>query len=130
MTNTLIEMPSYVAELITAPLRRMALDPFIGDNLVTCPLLYEDGTELSFSVICMKRTSWFRSSSEVVVSLVHLDDRTKHVEVFFRDVIPFPTGPHDFPFSVRISSLMRAMAWAVARTAGMGVCVDLRDPSD
>lgn len=125
MTNRALVMPAYVAELASLPLMRLGLDPMSGDDLITCPLKYQDGTELSVAILCIATRGWFREKPMVAFSLVKLDEHSRAVSVYIRKVRPYPTGPHDLSFSVRVSALVRAMAWAHAVTGGMGECVDL-----
>lgn len=126
MTNRALAMPEYVAQLIRMPLARMKLEPSEAeDDIVRCSLTYENGAVLSLVVMCIARRGWFRDRPLLVVSIVELDDNTRAVQVHSRETMAVPTAPDDLPFVLRLTSLVRAMAWTLAVTSDMGECVSL-----
>jgi hypothetical protein len=120
-------MPDYVAQLIGRPLARLGLEPSEAhDDLVSCPLMYEDGTVLSLAIMCIASRGWFgRETAMLVVSFVALDSHTRVVRTYSCETMAVPTGPGDLPFIVRLSSKVRAIAWSVAATSNMGECVSI-----
>lgn len=125
MTNAPLVMPGYVADMVILPLRKLGLDPLHGEDLITCPLRYEDGTELSIAIWCVAQRGWFRQKPMVAVTLMELAGDMRVVRVYLRDVLPCPTRLNDMSFFIRVSALVRAMAWAHATTGNMGECTDL-----
>jgi hypothetical protein len=123
--NRALAMPEYVAQLITLSLVRMGLTPDAEDDLITCSLIYEDGTELSLVTMCIAERGWFRERPMLVVSIVTLANDTRPIQVHAQGTMPVPTGPNDFPFLVRLSAKVRAAAWSLAATSRMGECVSL-----
>lgn len=126
MTDRVLTMPKYVARLITMPLERMGLQPSESqDDLISCPLRYEDGSVLSLVVMCIAKRGWFRETPALVISAVTLEGSPRTAMVHFRDTMDYPTGPDDLPFAVRISTKIRAIAWTIAATGDMGECLSL-----
>jgi hypothetical protein len=127
MTNhQALAMPDYVAQLVRLPLARMNLEPSeVEGDIVSCPLLYEDGTMLSLVVLCVSERGWFREKPMLVLSIVALDQNTRAVRIYCRETISAPTGPSDLPFMIRLSAKVRANAWTLAVTEKMGECVSL-----
>ena len=68
MTGRKLAMPDYIADLVHMPLIRLGLDTFSGDDLITCPLTYEDGTELSMAIMCVANRGWFREKAVLLVT--------------------------------------------------------------
>lgn len=63
MTNRALAMPAYIADLVRMPLARLGLDPSdADDDVVTCLLTYEDGSELTVVVMCVGQRGWFRDA--------------------------------------------------------------------
>jgi hypothetical protein len=126
MKTRALAMPNYVAELVRLPLVRMDLEPSEAeDDLVTCPLLFEDGTVLSLVVMCVAKRGWFREKAVLIVSVVSLDENSRAVQVYMRDTMDVPSGPSDLPFAIKLSAKVRAIAWSLAATSNMGECVSL-----
>lgn len=126
MTNRALTMPEYVADLVRLPLLRLGLEPSpLQDDIVTCSLMYEDGTELSVVVMCVAERRWFRERPVLLLSFVEFDGNTRATKVYHTERMPVPTGPSDFPFMVQVSIRVRAIAWSLAATAGMGECRSL-----
>lgn len=121
-------MPSYIADLIHMPLTRMGLDPFRGDDMITCSLMYEDGTELGAAFMCVSQRRWFRQRMVLMVSLVHVDHDTGAVTVHTRNTVECPTGPHDLEFVLLVPKLVSVIAWTQAARGTMGECLDLPRP--
>jgi hypothetical protein len=121
-----LAMPDYVANLVRLPLVRMELEPSEATNdAVLCSLLYENGTVLTLVVMCIARSGWFREKPMIVVSIVEMNDNAKIVRVHARENMAIPTDPHDMPFVLRLTAMVRAMAWTLAATSNMGECKSL-----
>ena len=129
MTRRKLAMPEYVADLIHMPLTRMGLDPFRGDDMITCSLMYEDGTELGVAFICVSKRGWFRERAVLLVSLVQVHHDTGAVTVHTRNTIECPRGPHDLEFVMLLPKLVSVIAWTHAARGGMGECADLPRPT-
>lgn len=126
MTNRALAMPAYIADLVRMPLARLGLDPSdAADDVVTCLLTYEDGSELTVVVMCVGQRGWFREKAVLLVSVAELDQNTRATRVHFRETMPVPKGPHDLQFAIQFSAKVRAIAWSLAATSGMGECVSL-----
>jgi hypothetical protein len=126
MTTRALAMPEYVAQLIRLPLARMKLEPSEAeDDIVSCSLLYANGTVLSLVVMCIAKRGWFREKPMLVVSIVELDANTRAVQVHSRETMAVPTDPNDVPFMIRFVAMVRASAWTVAAISSMGECVSL-----
>lgn len=126
MTNRALAMPEYVAQLVRMPLTRMKLGPSEAvDDIVSCSLVYENGTVLSLVVMCIAKRGWFRETPMLLVSIVELDDNTRVVQVHSRETMAVPTDPDDVPFVLRFTAMVRAMAWTLAATSNIGECVSL-----
>ena len=119
-------MPDYVAQLIRLPLVRMGLNPSDAeDDVITCPLSYEDNSVVTLAVMCIAQRGWFGDKPALVVSAVTMEGDRRAVEVHFRDTMNIPTGPNDLPFTARLSAKVRAIAWTIAATSNRGECVSL-----
>ncbi|AZO57056.1 MULTISPECIES: hypothetical protein [unclassified Mesorhizobium] len=126
MTNDALIMPGYVAELVKLCLAKLGLIPSDGHkDIITASLLYEDGTELSIIVMCRAQRSWFREKPILAVSIAKLDTSMRATDIYFRDVMPVPHSPSDLQFLLAFSANVRAMAWTVSATNGMGECISL-----
>jgi len=124
--NRALAMPRHVAQLITLPLESMGLQPSDAqDDLISCPLHYEDGTVLSLVVMCIAERRWFRETPMLVISAVTTEGSRTAIKVHFRDTMKPPNGPSDVAFTVRLSAKVRAIAWTIAATNGMGECLSL-----
>ena len=60
MTNRALAMPEYVEKLISVQLTLIGLHPKTQDDVIVCPLMYEDGSALSLVTMCMAKRGWFR----------------------------------------------------------------------
>lgn len=129
MTNRKLSMPGHVSDLVHMCLTRMGLDPFKGDDMITCPLMYEDGTELSIVFMCVPKRGWFRVRSVLLVSLVQLEHDTGTVTVYSRNTVDYPAGPHDLEFVMMLPQLVSVIAWSHAARGDMGECVELPRPT-
>jgi hypothetical protein len=122
MTNRALAMPDYVAQLIRLP--RMGLEPSEAtDDIVTCPLLYEDGTVLSLVVMCIAKRGWFnREKPALAISIVALSEATRAARVYLSETVAVPTDDSDLPFMLRFVAMVKAMIWTHAATGNMGEC--------
>lgn len=127
MTTRVLAMPDYMADLVSLALVRLGLSEVkTGDDMVTCPLAYEDGHQFAFTVLHVAKRGLFGGEKRLsMLSLYEVDDEGEPTLVHFRQLKAAPTGPHDFPHMVQISASIRSMAWAIAATAGHGECVNL-----
>lgn len=126
MTNKALVMPDYVAELVKLCLTQLGLNPSDEHkDVITAPLRYQDGTVLSVVIMCMAQKSWFREKPMVSVATAKLDASMRATDIYLREVMPVPYGPSDLRFLLALSANIRAMAWTVAATAGMGECLEL-----
>lgn len=126
MNSRALAMPEYVAELVRLTLVRLSLHPEpLQDDMVTCSLSYENGTVISLVVMCVAERRWFRERPAVLVSFVELDQDTRATKVYHTETLTAPTGPGDFPFILHLATKVRARAWTLAVTAGLGECLDL-----
>ena len=127
MKPQVLAMPDDIATLVRIPLARLGLDPSdVTDDMVMCSLDYEDGTVVSMIVMCTAERGWFNRIKPVIsLSFAELDANTRVVKVHFNETIPVPTGPSDLQFLVRFAAKVRATAWALAVTGGMGECLSL-----
>ncbi|TPM99530.1 hypothetical protein [Mesorhizobium sp. B2-1-3A] len=126
MTNTALVMPDYVAELVKLCLTQLGLYPSDEHkDVITAPLRYQDGTELSVVIMCMAKKGWFREKPMVSVAIAKLDASMRATDIYLREVMPLPYGPSDLPFLLALNTNIRAMAWTVAATAGLGECLEL-----
>ncbi|TIQ28738.1 MAG: hypothetical protein E5X48_31000 [Mesorhizobium sp.] len=125
MTNTALVMPDYVAELVKLCLTQLGLNPSDEHkDVITGPLRYQDGTELSVVVMCMAQKGWFREKPMVSVAIAKLDASMRATDIYLREVMPVPYGPSDLQFLLALNTNIRAMAWTVAATAGLGECLE------
>ncbi|MER9160063.1 hypothetical protein [Mesorhizobium sp. M0715] len=126
MTNTALVMPDYVAQLAKLGLSQLGLIPSDEHkDVITASLRYQDGTQLSLIVMCIAQKGWLREKPMVSVAIAKLDARMRSTDIYLREVMPVPYGPSDLKFLLALSANIRAMAWTVAATAGMGECLEL-----
>lgn len=126
MTNTALVMPDYVTELVKLCLTQLGLNPSDEyKDVITAPLRYQDGTELSVVIMCMAQKGWFREKPMVSVAIAKLDASMRATDIYLREIMPVPYGPSDLRFLLTLNTKIRAMAWTVAATAGMGACSEL-----
>ncbi|MGO4638973.1 hypothetical protein AB4Z43_11095 [Mesorhizobium sp. 2RAF45] len=126
MTNTALVMPDYVAELVKLCVTQLGLN--LSDehkDVITAPLRYQDGTELSVVIMCMAQKGWFREKPMVSVAIAKLDASMRATDIYLREVMPVPYGPSDLQFLLALNTNIRAMAWTIAATAGLGECLEL-----
>jgi hypothetical protein len=118
-------MPQYVFDLIKLQLCRMGLELEEPRNdLVGYPIMYENGTVLVLLIMCISERGWFNQEKPmIVVSIASVDDNTRAVKAYTRETIAVPTTPNDVGFMIRIAALIRASAWSIASSAGIGECV-------
>jgi len=124
-----LPMPNYVADLIKMPLGRMGLKQVMdGGDSLSYSLTYADGSELAVIFMCIAERRWFWERIVLLVSLIGMDPGTKVVTVYRRNTLQPPQGASDIGFAIRVSKLVRVMAWIHAENGGMGDCVDLPRP--
>lgn len=126
MKTRALAMPEYVAKLTNMQLTLIGLQPTLQDDLTVCPLMYEDGTALSLITMCIAKLGWFREKPMLVVSIVELDQNTRVVQVYFKQLIAVPIDETDVPFTLRYSSMVKAMLVTHAKVSDTGKLVNLR----
>ena len=62
----------------------------------------------------------------LVVSIVELDENTRAVQAYFREMMAVPVDDSDAPFLLRYSSMIKAMLVTHAKVNKMGKLVNLR----
>src|SRR5690349_21460696 len=99
MTSTALVMPHYIAELIELCLTRLGLNASAEHkDIITAPLRYEDGTELSVVIMCMTQKGWFRQKPMVSVAIAKMDVGMRATEFYIWEMMPVPDGPSDLQF--------------------------------
>jgi len=126
MTNRALAMPEYVAKLTNMSLILIGLQPTMQDDITVCPLLYEDGSALSLITMCVAKRGWFREKPMLVLSIVELDQNTRVVQVHFKQLMAVPVDETDVPFTLRYSSMIKAMLVTHAKVSNMGKLINLR----
>jgi hypothetical protein len=126
MTDRALAMPEYVAKLTNMSLCLIGLQPAMQDDITICPLVYEDGSELSLITMCIAKRGWFRETPMVAISLVELDEHTRAVQVYFRQLITVPVDDSDVPFLMRYGAMVKSMLATHAKISNMGKLVNLR----
>lgn len=126
MTHRALVMPDSVSELARLCLTQLGLVPSVEHkDIITASLRYGNGTELSVIVMCLAQRTWFREKLTVAVSIAKLDASMKPTEIYLREMMPVPYGRSDLQFLLALNTNIRAMAWTIAATAGMGECTSL-----
>jgi hypothetical protein len=97
-----------------------------GYSALANPLAYEDGSALSLITMCVAKRGWFREKPMLVLSIVELDHNTRAVQVYFKELIAIPVDETDVPFTLRYSSMIKAMLVTHAKVSNMGKLVNLR----
>src|SRR3954454_16571501 len=120
MTNRALAMPEYVAKLTNMSLTLIGLQPTMQDDMTVCPLVYEDGSALSLITMCVAKRGWFREKPMLVLSIVELDQNTSVVQVYFKHLMAVPVDETDVPFTLRYSSMIKAMLVTHAKVSNMG----------
>ena len=126
MKQNALVMPAHVAKLITFTALKLGLTPSaLEEDMITCPITYDGGTSLIVVVMCIGRRGWLRQKAFVSVSLIASVPSARTNRVLSTDNITYPTDPHDIRFTVRLGSMIRASAWSVGISEGLGECLDL-----
>lgn len=126
MKTRAIKMPDYMSDLTKLALVKLGLDQIrTADDVVTCPIFYEDGTEVVFAILHVTVQRWFTEERMALVSFCEVDETGKPTAIHFRDLMAAPSGDHDLHFLIGIGAKVRSMAHAVAATAGHGACLSL-----
>lgn len=127
MSNRALAMPAYISDMIEFSLSQIGLQSAAYDEDIRgCKLHYENGLTLQAIVMCTVKRRWRLFDVPVVtLSIVELENPMRVVKVHFIDEIAFPYRPNDLVFSVRLASILKASAWALAATLGAGECIGL-----
>jgi hypothetical protein len=125
MKTQALAMPDYVASLVTLQLTLIGLQSQVRDDAIFCPLMYENGNTLSLVTMCIAKRRWFRETPTLVLSIVELDDNTKIVQVYLRQVMPLPANEHDVQFLIRYDATVRALLVTHAKSSNMGRLTNL-----
>ena len=126
MTNRALAMPEYVARLVNVQLASIGLQPTMQDDMTICPLMYEDGSALSLITMCIAKRGWFKEKAMLVVSIVELNQATRVVQVYFKELITVPVDDSDVTFLLRYGTMVKAMLVTHAKVSNMGKLVNLR----
>lgn len=126
MTNRALAMPEYVKTLISVQLTLIGLQPETQDDVTACPLMYEDGSALTLVTMCVAKRGWFRETPMLVVSIVELDENTRAVQVYFRELMAAPIDDSDIPFVMRYATMVKSMLVTHAKSSNMGKLTNLR----
>jgi len=94
--------------------------------MIICPLHYEDGTSLSLVTMCIAKRGWLYEKAMVALSLVNLDENTRVVEVYFKQLMVFPSDDTDVQFLMRYGAMVKAMLVTHAKVSNMGKLVNLQ----
>lgn len=124
-----LAMPYYVASLTTLQLTLIGLQPQTRDDIVFCPLMYDDGSALSFVTMCVAKRGWFRETPTLVLSIVELDGSTRIAQVYLRQDMPLPVDENDVQFLVRYGAMVKAMLVTHAKSSNMGKLTNLHRKS-
>lgn len=126
MTNSALVMPDYVAELVKLCVTQLGLNPSDEHkDVITAPLRYQDGTELSVVIMCMAQKGWFREKPMVSVAIAKLEASMRATDIYLREVMPVPYGPSDLQFLLALNTNIRVMAWTIVASAGLGEFLEL-----
>ena len=127
MTTRALAMPDYVVTLTSMQLTLIGLQPSeVQNDMIVCPLLYEDGGSLSLVTMCIAKRRWLYEKAMVALSLVHLDENTRTTQVYFKELLPAPVDDSDLPFLMRYGSMVKAMLLTHAKTSDMGRLLNVR----
>jgi hypothetical protein len=126
MTSRALAMPEHVAALTNMSLTLIGLLPIMQDDMTVCPLVYEDGTALSLITMCVAKRSWFREKPMLLLSIVQLDQDTGVVQVYFKRLMAVPVDDNDIPFTLRYSSMIKAMLVTHAKVSNSGKLINLQ----
>ena len=126
MTYRALAMPEYVAKLISVQLSLIGLQPTTQDDMTVCPLMYEDGSALSLIAMCIAKRGWLRETPMLVVSIVGLDQDTRVVQTYFKELMTVPANDSDIPFVMRYVTMVKSMLVTHAKVSNMGKLVNLR----
>lgn len=121
-----LAMPDYVASLTTLQLTLIGLQPQTSDDIVFCPLMYEDGSVLSFVTMCAAKRGWFRETPALVLSIVELAGSTRIAQLYLRQDTPLPVDENDAQFLIRYGAMAKAMLVTHAKSSNMGRLTNLR----
>jgi hypothetical protein len=88
--------------------------------------MYEDGSALSLVTMCIAKRGWFKETPMVAISIVEMDENTRVVQVYFKELMAVPVDDSDVPFLMRYGSMVKAMLVVHAKTSNMGKLVNLR----
>ncbi|MDB5605101.1 MAG: hypothetical protein JWP25_2001 [Bradyrhizobium sp.] len=126
MTNRALAMPEYVTKLTSMQLTLIGLQPKMQDDVMICPLMYEDGSALSLLTMCVAKRGWLHKKPLIALSLVELDGNTRVVQVYFKELMTVPVNDSDVTFLLRYGTMVKAMLVTHAKVSNMGKLVNLR----
>ncbi|MET4210652.1 hypothetical protein [Bradyrhizobium sp. LA2.1] len=126
MKQRALAIPEYVANLTHMQLTLIGLQPIMQDDMIICPLMYEDGSGLSLVTMCIAKRGWFRKTPMLIVSIVELAENTRVVQVYLQQTMAVPVDDNDVPFLLRYGSMIKAMLVTHAKVSNMGKLVNLR----
>lgn len=126
MTSRALAMPDHVATLTDQSLTLIGLQPETLNDVTVCPLLYEDGSALSLVTMCIAKRGWFYEKPMLTVSLVGIDEETKIVKVYLKQLMVPPIDDTDVQFLMRYGAMVKAMLGTHSRSSNMGKLVNLR----
>jgi hypothetical protein len=126
MKTRALAMPDYVAKLTNMSLTLIGLQPTMQEDISLCQLMYEDGSELSLITMCIAKRGWFGETPMVAISISQMDENTRVVQVYYKELIAVPVDDSDVPFQLRYAAMVKAMLVTHAKVSNMGKLVNLR----
>lgn len=121
-----LSMPRWVAELITLPMHQLGLTvTAIEQNVISCPINYEDGTEVSVLISCVARKRFLIQDAKFVsVTFAIMGSEYEVRRILHQDTMALPANSSDISFVFKLSAKVRAIGWSLAGTTEMGRCVE------
>jgi hypothetical protein len=104
----------------------IGLQPRTQNDITICPLTYEDGSALSLLTMCIAKRGWFTETPMLVISIAALDENTRVVQVYFKELMAVPVNDSDVPFLLRYGTMVKAMLVTHAKISNMGKLLNLR----
>ena len=126
MKHRALAMPEYVAKLTSLSLSLIGLQPETNEDVIICPLIYEDGSVLSLITVCVAKRGWFKETPMLALSLAQLDEDTRAVTVYFKQLMTVPSDDSDLPCMLRYSAMVEAMLETHAKLGEMGKLLNLQ----
>lgn len=127
MTLIVTPLTDELSDLLALPFLLLKLEPQTNDrNLVRCPLHFEDGSVVHVVLMyTTKKRLLLGTKERISVAFAVLDQGSSVQSVFHRSELPVPIGNHDVRFCIKLSALIRAVAWRLYQTTDMGRCTEL-----